>query len=629
MTDTDQEPGLVARLNEQIHEARVAWANLSALIESTRDWILFVDLEGRLVTFNATVADYFRIHHGTVAAPGVTLAALLPPDRAARWPSYFQKALAEGSFRSEYELADGRVLELIFNPVFKEGRPIGVSQFGKDITQRKRAEASLLERETQLRSYIDNSPVGVFLADETGQVLQASPAAQRLTGYTEAELQGFTIPELVPLDARPMVLAHFLRLLEAGYVFLETPFLRKDGSFGYWSVEAVSLSPTRFLGFTSDITGRRQAEAERVSLLDQLRQSQKMESLGVLAGGVAHDMNNVLAAILSLASAHLGVQPRETPAYSAFETIRDAAVRGGETVKRLLKFARQAPGEMRVLDLNAVLLDQVRLLEHTTLAKVQCAMTFAPDLRPMAGDGSALAHAFMNLCVNAVDAMDGAGTLSLLTRNLGPDRVEVVVADTGCGMTPFVKDRACDPFFTTKDVGKGTGLGLSMVYATVKGHQGRMEIQSEPGQGTRIQMDFPAASEPALPAPGAQSRVKVACAALKVLLVDDDELIQRGTGALVEILGHAVTPAASGEIALALLAQGFQPDLVILDMNMPGLGGRGTLPRLRALCPTVPVILATGRADEDVRALVAGDLHATLLAKPFSIEELLGHLPGV
>jgi len=111
--------------------------------------------------------------------------------------------------------------------------------------------------------------------------------------------------------------------------------------------------------------------------------------------------------------------------------------------------------------------------------------------------------------------------------------------------------------------------------------------------------------------------------------VDDDELIQRGTGALVEILGHAVTPAASGEIALALLAQGFQPDLVILDMNMPGLGGRGTLPRLRALCPTVPVILATGRADEDVRALVAGDLHATLLAKPFSIEELLGHLPGV
>jgi len=298
-------------------------------------------------------------------------------------------------------------------------------------------------------------------------------------------------------------------------------------------------------------------------------------------------------------------------------------------VKRLLNFARRRPGEKLPLDLNAVLLDQVRLLACTTLARVHLDQAFAPDLRTIEGDPGALAHAFMNLCVNAVDAMEAGGTLSLLTRNLGPDRVEVVVSDTGCGMTPFVRDRACDPFFTTKEVGKGTGLGLAMVYATVKAHGGHLELQSEPGRGTRVRMDFPAtdAPRPAVPGPGAEE--PAARAALRVLLVDDDELIQRSTGVLIELLGHAVTRARCGEAALALLEEGFRPDLVILDMNMPGLGGKGTLPRLRALCPAVPVILATGRADEDADALVASDAHMTLLPKPFSVEDLQRHLQAV
>jgi len=369
------------------------------------------------------------------------------------------------------------------------------------------------------------------------------------------------------------------------------------------------------------------ANQEKIELLAQLLQSQKMESLGLLAGGIAHDMNNILAAILSLASAQLLLLPGDNPACPAFVTTRDAALRGREMVKRLLNFARQGASENKPMDLNAVILEQVRLLEYTTLAKVHLEVVLSRELHPITGDASALSHVLMNLCVNAMEAMDEGGTLTLLTRNAGETGVEVEVRDVGCGMSREVLDRAMVPFYTTKDVGKGTGLGLAIVYATVKAHGGQVAIQSEPGKGTQVTLSFPAAAavapEPETPAPAlglAPAR------ALAVLLVDDDDLILRSTRMLVEAMGHAVTVAESGEEALRALEAGLVPDLVILDMNMPGLGGKRTLPRLRRLCPMVPVLLATGRPDQDALDLIASDPGAALLAKPFTLAELQWHL---
>ena len=375
---------------------------------------------------------------------------------------------------------------------------------------------------------------------------------------------------------------------------------------------------------------RRQEEVLRREAEAYLQQAQKMESLGSLAGGVAHDMNNVLGAILSLASAHLTIQPRDTPAYPAFETIRDAAMRGGGMVKRLLNFARQNPLESHPLDLNALVREEALLLERTTLARVQLDLDLAPDLQPIHGDANALTHAIMNLCVNAVDAMPHGGRLTLATRNQEGAQVELIVADTGCGMAKEVLDRALDPFFTTKEVGKGTGLGLPLVFNAVKAHQGRMEILSRTGEGTQVKLRFPAAlpgaHDPAtLPvAPAEPGR-----AGLHVFLVDDDDLIQKSTGMLIEILGHSVTHAGSGEEAVAMVEQGARPDLVILDMNMPGWGGLGTLPRLRALCPAMPVFLSTGRTDQDALDLVAGHAHVNLLSKPFTIDELKWRLDAL
>ena len=375
-----------------------------------------------------------------------------------------------------------------------------------------------------------------------------------------------------------------------------------------------------------DITERRQAEEERAKLQAQLQQSQKMESLGTLAGGVAHDMNNVLGAILGLASAHIGSQPYGSPLHQALDTICKATERGGKMVKSLLSFARQSPVENHKLDMNDILHEQIALLERTTLAKVRLQLEMETELRPIFGDASALTHAFMNLCVNAVDAMPDGGTLTLHTRNVDNEWIEIVVQDSGVGMSKEVLEKAMEPFFTTKETGKGTGLGLSMVFSTVKAHRGQMAIESSPNLGTRVMLRFPACDrivpDISTSPVGFEGAVR-SQSTISVLLVDDDDLIQSSVLAILEVLGHTtVTTALSGEEALTLLQNGLEADLVILDMNMPGLGGIGTLPRLRELRPEVPVLLSTGRVDQTALSLASAHPGVTLLSKPFGLREL-------
>jgi len=317
----------------------------------------------------------------------------------------------------------------------------------------------------------------------------------------------------------------------------------------------------------------------------------------------------------------------------ALDTICKATERGGKMVKSLLSFARQSPVENNQLDMNAILREQIALLERTTLAKVRLEIDLEAELRPILGDASALTHAFMNLCVNAVDAMPENGTLILHTRNVDNEWIEVVVEDNGMGMPKEVLDKAMEPFFTTKETGKGTGLGLSMVFSTVKAHRGQMAIESEPGMGTRVRLRFPACEQEATAQVAATLVTETTLAphgTMKVLVIDDDDLIQSSVQAILEVLGHtAVKTAESGEEALALLEAGFEPDLVILDMNMPGLGGIGTLPRLRVLRPGVPVLLATGRVDQTALTLASAHPGVTLLAKPFGLRELQKHLESI
>ena len=397
----------------------------------------------------------------------------------------------------------------------------------------------------------------------------------------------------------------------------------KDGTHWHFEARMVPSGPDEVMAIVRDTTDRVQAEETRQHLQAKLHQAQKMENLGNLAGGVAHDMNNVLGAILALASANVETQEQGSSSLHAFQTIIRAAERGGKMVKGLLTFSRQTPAEIKGVNVNTLLIEEAHLLERTTMSKIRIELDLTPEIRPISGDASALSHLIMNLCVNAVDAMREGGTLTLRTRVSDQTWIEVLVEDTGTGMPKAVLEKALDPFFTTKDVGKGTGLGLAIVYRTVMAHKGKIDIQSEPGIGTKVNIRFPcsevgAKEETFDPEPQFTPKVK----ALEVLLIDDDELIQSSMVEVLDMLGHHATTVSSGEDALAMLETGFRPEVVILDMNMPGLGGLGTLPRLRKLLPTVPVLLCTGRADDTALDLMIAHADVTLLPKPFTTKEL-------
>lgn len=538
------------------------------------------------------------------------------------------------SSKAPYRDTDGRVIGLIGNM--------------SDITERKRIEKALRESEALcrsnsdlLRSMLESSPDMVaFALDRNYRYLAFNTMHKEvIKGIWGKEIAlGMDMLEVIGAHAdREVAKRNFDRALAGESFDMLEAYGDERLSREYWQdfYSPIRTGGGEIIGLTCyvlNVIEQKRDMEERHRLQAQLQLAQQMESLGRLAGGVAHDMNNVLGAILATSSSNLEAQPAGSPAYHGFETISKAATRGGEMVKRLLNLARRNPVEERELDMNLILHENVGLLEHSTLSKIHLEMDLEPGLRPIRGDAGSLAHAFMNLCVNAVDAMPENGTLTLRSRNVDDDGIEIQVQDTGCGMPKEVLERALDPFFTTKEQGKGTGLGLSMVYSTVKAHRGHMEIRSEPGKGTCVSMRFPACQ----PEPREQDtkshpspRSTAPSRALNVLLVDDDELIQSSMEALLELKGHIATSVSSGEEALASLEAGLRPDVVILDMNMPGLGGAGTLPRIRQLRPDVPILLATGRPDQTALDLVETQPGVSLLSKPFTIQELQAHLEAI
>ena len=492
-----------------------------------------------------------------------------------------------------------------------------------DISARKEAEWAL----RKASAAVEQSPAGILITDTRGTIEYVNTAFTSITGYAREEALGQN-PRMLQSGAHDRAFYQDLwDTVLAGRTWVgQVQNRRRDGVL-IW--EETTISPlrneageiTHFVSSSLDITEALAAAEAQRRLEEQLVRTQKLESLGSLAGGVAHDMNNVLGAIMGLASLHQDALPEGSDLRRDMDTIVKACERGGTLVKGLLGFARKGLAQEQDVDLNDLVREEVALLSRTTLQRVQLDMDLASGLPLVRGDVAALSHVLMNLCVNAVDAMAGRGQLSLHTRNPGNGYVVLEVVDTGCGMAKDVLDKALDPFFTTKPHGKGTGLGLPIVYATVKAHRGHMELDSTPGEGTRVAIFLPAA-EPALERASRDPEPRRETPCLKVLLVDDDELVQDSVGQMLSALGHHPTVVGSGEAALRLLENHQVVDLVILDLNMPGLGGAGTLPRLRALRPQLPVLLATGRVDQDALDLVEGTSGVALLPKPFNLAEV-------
>lgn len=399
----------------------------------------------------------------------------------------------------------------------------------------------------------------------------------------------------------------------------------KPGPYRARDIELVQ----RLLDHAWSIIERKRTELAKREVEQQLQQSQKMESLGNLAGGIAHDLNNVLAAVLGMASASRGRFQESDPMTKVLDTITKACTRGRDVVKSLLIFARRELGETKPLDLNALVRESVELLSHSTLKRVDLLLDLEEPLPEIQGDSAALSHCLINLSVNAVDAMPGQGTVTFRTRRIPGEGISLSVRDTGTGMSPEVLERAMEPFFTTKPQGKGTGLGLSMVYGTMQAHDGSLSIQSRLGEGTEVVLSFPESRLiEATPPEATFPRVTSPTRALRILVVDDDDLVRATLGMMLEVLGHKVTLASGGEEALQRIKGGLDIDLVVLDMNMPGQTGIQTLAQLRILRPHQRVLLASGHTDEALESIVAADPELEFISKPFDLSDLTKRLNG-
>jgi PAS domain S-box-containing protein len=519
------------------------------------------------------------------------------------------------------------------------GRYIGVIY---DITDAKNAEAELrtlaqtleerVEERTKERDRIWNRAKDLFfVASRDGAYQAINPAWTAVLGYTEAELLGRRDASLIHPDDEAAVADLGRRLLAGNAVLDEDSRVRaKDGSYR-WINWTIVPEGEFFYGMGRDTTDRRQLE-------DQLRQSQKMEAVGQLTGGLAHDFNNMLTGVmggLDMARRRMA-QGRPEDAARYMDAATTAAERAAALTHRLLAFSRRQTLDPQRVEINGLVSSMADMLGRTLGEHISLDLSLASDLWPTRTDPNQLENAILNLAINARDAMPDGGRLSIATENvaldrarpMGPERIEpgdyvvVAVGDTGVGMTSDVIAQAFDPFFTTKPIGQGTGLGLSMVYGFVRQSGGHVEIVSEPGVGTTIHLYLPRQMSAAeTPSPTSRKQAPQG-AGESVLLVEDDPQVRVVAASVLQELGYVAIEAADSQAAIAVLEGKIDINLLITDVGLPGMNGRQLAEVARQTRPDLPVLFVTGYAAniQERSSFLAPGMQ--MISKPFSLDGL-------
>jgi PAS domain S-box-containing protein len=517
-----------------------------------------------------------------------------------------------------------------------------------EIIQRGEAEDALQKSEEKYRTLFEGSKDAVFISTPLGRFVDINPAGVVLFGYSSKE-------EILKSDIKDLYAdladrEKFQTSIGAnGFVKdFELILKRRDGqkitvletTTAFFNEEG---NIVQYRGMMRDVTKQRQLEK-------QLLQSQKMESLGTLAGGIAHDFNNVLAAIMAGADAIARRMNGDEKVKEYASIVKQASQRGSGLAKQLLAFARLGTYSMNPLSLNGVIRETVEILERTFAKSVEIQTRLPGNLPLIDGDSVQLQQVFMNLFVNARDAMPQKGRLTIETRatesydefpnrqnGLHPgEYVKIEIIDTGVGMDEETQKHIFEPFFTTKDRGQGTGLGLAMVYGIVQGHKGFINVESTVGVGTTFRIFFPVSrSQTEIRQETAETQVTGGSET--ILVVDDEEMIRSLSHDLLTDLGYQVVEAESGESALEIYRKMHRKiDLVVLDMAMPRLDGEDTYRYLRKINPSVKVIISSGLLDPAHRRRMEKNGISGFLQKPYELDEFaqairnaLGVVPGM
>ncbi|MFH1021491.1 MAG: PAS domain S-box protein [Pseudomonadota bacterium] len=516
---------------------------------------------------------------------------------------------------------------------------LGVSDFiyafVRDITERKRMEMALLESGEQYRDLFESASDLIQFVRPDGSFLRVNPAWRATFGYSEEEVEQLSIFDLIDPDCTNHCMDTFQHVLKQGRVDkIETVFVAKNGD----KIMIQGAASCRYDNGKPQMTRcifRNVSEEKRLQA--QLLQSQKLEAIGRLTSGVAHDFNNLLTTILSYSELYLRRLPASDPLAEALRSIRDAGIRGAALTRQLLTFSRNQVLDVRVIDLNSVVLGLSTMIRrliqpgiHFTVEGASCGQS-----RVLA-DQHQIEQVLLNLAVNARDAMADGGvlTISCLEEvleqeefsnfgNIAPGRyVVLVVSDTGAGMSDEVQEHIFEPFFTTKPQGKGTGLGLATAYGVVKQHSGYIVVQSEPGKGTTFRLYFPRVEAP-LEAVVTGAALEVLHGSETILVVDDEPEILVVIRHSLESMGYTVLTAASAAEALHLVDEGREKiDLMLTDVVMPGMTGHGLAARVQAADPKIRVLFMSGYTDAMLEEHGVSRTHANFISKPLSPGEL-------
>jgi PAS domain S-box-containing protein len=532
---------------------------------------------------------------------------------------------------------DGRIEQWVENYVYRlpSGLLVAVSS---DTSDERRTAEVLRRSEQRIRGILETALDGFWLVDLQGRLLEVNDTYCRMSGYSAEELCSMRVPDLEFVETKSDAAAHIQKVVEQGQDLFESRQRRKDGTV--FDVEVgVQYQPIdggRLVAFLRDITERKRAEEERAKLEGRLQQAQKMESVGRLAGGVAHDFNNMLGIIMGHAQLAL-FQPRVSQSVRAdLEEILKAAQRSADLTSQLLAFARKQQVTPEILDVNGTVSGMLKMLRRLIGEDIELRFLPGHDLGPIKMDPSQIDQVLVNLCVNARDAMVDGGNITIETRAIRVneasiveggvvpgDYVELVVSDDGCGMGEETASHLFEPFFTTKEVGEGTGLGLATLYGIVKQNHGFVTVRTAQGAGTTLTVSLPRFEGPAAQAPTVGSAGPVGRGHETILVVEDESALLKLTRKVLEQGGYAVLGAATPREAIRIAeSHRGEIDLVITDVVMPGMNGRELATKLRSLYPRVRQLFMSGYTADVIAVHGVLDDGTHFLQKPFSVGEL-------
>jgi len=573
--------------------------------------------------------------------PDLWVQRLHPDDRQRVLTAVYSSCKNHTLFRSEYRLLahDGHIVWVRDEAVVvrdEAGRPSFLQGVMLEMSDLLQAREALRKSEEKFRTLFERTAVGIALIDIEGRLMECNPALQEMLGYRKEEILTRYFSELTHMEDKTVDLDFYKKLLSGkqDHYQVEKRCIRKDGGV-VWGRVNVSLvrdaggNPQYTIHMVENINEWKQLET-------QFLQSQKMETVGRLAGGIAHDLNNLLTVLSGYSQLSLLELKEDDPLKGNLQEIKSATERAAQLTRQLLVFSRRQGLDMKVLDLNTIVRGLEKMLRRIMGEDVQLITNLAEDLGSVKTDPAQIEQVLLNLLVNAKDAMGEGGKLILETNNVGLDEdyarthinvipgryVLLSVSDTGCGMSPEVKERIFDPFFTTKEKDKGTGLGLSTVYGIVKQSGGHIWVYSELGQGATFKIYLPRV-EDGVAAEAFAEKDKgsdLLRGSEIVLLVEDDPSVRNLAARILRGQGYTVLEAADGEVAMHIAHEPIIKEihLLLTDVVMPRMGGKELVERFKALYPCVRILFISGYGDKAITHQALLEPGSPFLEKPFS-----------